>query len=216
MTEQNPSYYLMTRQDIASLVPMSCRRILSVGCGEARTEALLMAEGREVVGIEVNPRAALEATRRITRVLAGDAEVLDLDYPAGYFDCLVYADVLEHLRSPGETLARHLRFLSSHGTVVVSVPNMRFWYAIYQLAVRGDWPYTARGIFDDTHLRVFTLKNVSRMLRDVGLLIDKVEPKYRLLERGVRGRRLAQMAAIGPLREFFAFQYLLRCRRSGA
>ena len=214
MRPERLAYYDTPREDILRLVPRDSRRVLSVGCGAAATEEALQSPGREIVGIELNQEMARLAGPRISEVLVGDAESLELGYPSGYFDCLLYADVLEHFRSPRRVIERHLACLAPDGALVASVPNSRFWHAVYTLCVLGDWPYSDRGIFDETHLRVFTPGSFARLLKDLGLAIEATARNYRLMEDTTRHRHLAEKLAIGPLKDFFTFQYLVRARKT--
>ena len=213
MIEKKTGYYGTPRHDIIPLIPIDSHRILSVGCGGAPTEQLLQEQGKEVVGIEYNETAAEHARSVISKVFVGDAETIELDYPTGYFDCFMYADVLEHFAFPNRVLAHHLPYLKDDGTVVISIPNMRFWVVLYELVVKGDWPYKDQGIFDETHLRVFTLKNFTRLLNEVGLEVESVHRKFRLYEDTTRHRQFAERFAKTPLKEFFTHQYLFTARK---
>ena len=51
---------------------------------------------------------------------------------------------------------------------MVSLPNVRFFETLWQLGVRGRWPRRESGIFDRTHLRWFTRKDIEQALRDTG------------------------------------------------
>ena len=65
---------------------------------------------------------------------------------------------------------------------MVSVPNVAF-YETFLLLARGRWPRRARGIFDRTHLRFFTRRELETCLEACGLRIDELEREQRLVER---------------------------------
>jgi hypothetical protein len=79
--------------------------------------------------------------------------------------------------------------------------------------VKARWPYRNRGIHDRTHLRFFTLKNIREMLHDSGLEIDVMETNYRFWEAGHKYNKYAKKFAIPWVRNFLAFQYLMRARK---
>jgi O-antigen biosynthesis protein len=171
-------YYAFARPEVARLVPDTAVRILDVGCGAGWLGASLKARGNtEVVGIEINPAAAAEAATRLDRVCQVDLNGQDpLPFPLGYFDCLIFADVLEHLVEPGQVLRWLMRYLQPEGCVVISLPNVRHYSVVQDLLVNGQWIYATAGILDRTHLRFFTWESVLGLLREVGLRGDEVEP----------------------------------------
>lgn len=159
-------YYLNSRPEIADLVPASAARILDVGCGAGMLGRALKADGRrEVVGIEVNHRAADVARQHLDLVLDIDIdEAEELPLEASSFDCVICADVLEHLRDPERVLRLLARYLRPDGVLVASIPNVRHVSALLPLLVHGRWQYRDEGILDRTHLRFFTLAEVLELL----------------------------------------------------
>ena len=57
------------------------------------------------------------------------------------FDCVVFADVLEHLRDPWAVLRRCREALRSGGHVVASIPNVAYYRVREHLA---DGPFRLR------------------------------------------------------------------------
>ena len=210
--------YSGDRPEVRALVPQWARRVLDVGCSTGAVGAALARErGVEVVGIESDPAFAAEARTRLAGVVEGDAEdVLAEGADLGRFDCVVAADVLEHLRDPWTALARSVELLEPGGAVVVSLPNVRFFETFWQLGVRGRWPRRAEGIFDRTHLRWFTLRDARELLEGAGLEVTEVRSLIRIRPAGSRFDPAFRWMARTPLRELFAFQFLLAgARRSG-
>ena len=205
--------YTGARPEVQALVPPGSRRVLDLGCAAGALGAGLRERGGvEVVGVESNPALARAAEARLDRVVLGDVQELgDL----GRFDCIVAADVLEHLPDPWAALSRAVEALDPGGAVVVSLPNVRFFETFWQLGVRGTWPRRDHGIFDGTHLRWFALRDARELLESAGLTIDEVRPLIRIRPAGSRFDRLFGWLARTPLSGFFAFQYLLRGFKNG-
>src|SRR4051794_2428037 len=200
--------YSGARPEVQALVPASARRVLDLGCAAgALGEGLRARGGVEVVGVELDPDLARKAERRLDRVVVGDVEQLD---DLGRFDCVVAADVLEHLRDPWTALRRAVELLEPGGTVVVSLPNVRFFETFWQLGVRGRWPRRDQGVFDRTHLRWFTLRDARELLQQAGLDVEQVVPLVRIRPKGSRCDPLFSWLGRTPLQGFFAFQYVLR------
>jgi methionine biosynthesis protein MetW len=213
--------YENPRPDVQALVPRGARRILDLGCSSGAVGAALKArQGAEVVGLELDAGYAADAALRLDRVVQGDLEELatreDLAADLGRFDCLVAADVLEHLRDPWTVLARFAELLEAGGAAVVSLPNVRYWDTFWQIGWKGSWPRRHEGIFDATHLRWFTLWDAYELLRAAGLEPGAVSRQMRFAPQGTRWDRHARRLERTPLRPFLTFQHVIAARRAGA
>ena len=126
------------------------------------------------------------------------------------FDCIICADVLEHIRFPFtivELLAEHLR---DEGRILVSIPNLGHWQLFWNL-LRQKFPRRSRGIYDDTHL-VFFMKNNLEDLCPEGYSVSILQRNFRFKESGpcILDRVLRRVICYIPwLREFFVFQYIV-------
>ncbi len=154
---------------VLELVPPT-GTVLEIGCGGGHLTEHLQARGNRVTAIDINPFAAARAAR-----FAEEAFDLDLDrhvlgerLSGRQFDCILLADVLEHVRSSTRVLTDALSLLAPGGTVVISVPNIAHIDARLML-LQGQWAYKPTGILDDSHLRFFTRDSLRSLLRDCGL-----------------------------------------------
>jgi 2-polyprenyl-3-methyl-5-hydroxy-6-metoxy-1,4-benzoquinol methylase len=211
MTSHNPSY-TGPRPDVERLVPRTSRKILDVGCSTGKLGASLKrATGAHVTGIELSESMAREAVHVLDEVHCGDAQKIleEGKLKNGSFDAIIFADILEHLIDPWAALRAASTHLSPEGTIIASIPNIRHYTTIIDLALLGIWPYRDRGIHDRTHLRFFTLRNIRDLFNDAGLRIDCIRTNYRLLERPHRINRAARYLAIPGIRGLLAFQYII-------
>jgi methionine biosynthesis protein MetW len=210
MPDQRALAYETPRREIARHVPAGARRVLDLGCASGGLASLLKARGPvEVVGVERDEDYAAAAEGHCDRVIQADLEALDPD-GLGRFDCLVAADVLEHLVDPWSTLRAYARLLEPGGTAVVSLPNVAHW-STYAALVRGSWPRNPEGIHDATHLRWFTLRDARELLAQAGLTVSAIERRPRLIWRGSRlddllGPALIRVPAV---RTLVTFQHVL-------
>lgn len=98
-------------------------RVLDVGSGSGEMLCALQACGHRVTGIEADTVYAAYARDEYgVDVRAGG--VLDVEFPAGAFDCMTMFHVLEHQPDPVSVLVRIRGWLADGGLLVVEVPNL--------------------------------------------------------------------------------------------
>lgn len=205
--------YANPRPEVAALVPAGSRRILDLGCSTGHLGASLLSPGREVVGVELEPRLAAEARTRLPTVVEADLEGLPTGpLPAELaepFDCVIAADVLEHLRDPWSVVAWAAERLQPGGSLIVSLPNVRHLRTFWLLLVRRRWAYEPVGIFDRTHLRWFARSNLPELLEGTDLSIVELTRTYQLVSRWE-----AKVNRLAPLfGELGALQLVFRAER---
>lgn len=202
---------------ILSLVPREAGRILDVGCGAGATGHELKKEaGREVIGVEIHEPAAEKAADRMDKIILGDIETMDLPYEE-YFDCIICADVLEHLHDPWNTLKKLSKYLKSGGHLVASIPNVRYWHVLKNLLFFGEWEYTEGGVLDRTHLRFFTRNGITRLCEGAGFRVELISHimglESRIIHMSINKTRLFDRLTLGLFRDFLVFQFLVKARK---
>lgn len=211
MNSFNPSY-INARDDILKYIPNQVGKVLDVGCSiGALGKKIKEKYAAEVTGIEMNKEMARIAKKNLDRIIIGDVEDISLSdyFSSEYFDCIILADILEHLRDPWTVLTRLSSILSENGLVISSIPNVRHYTTILQLAFKGYWPYRDRGIHDKTHLRFFALRNIKDLFERSALRIIKIEEKYRIIERPHRYNRMSRYFAFPLIKPLLVFQYII-------
>ena len=110
---------------------------------------------------------------------ARDWSLSDLEYsgwPVGLehckegYDFILFADVLEHLRSPEKAIKIAVELLRPDGRIIVSIPNIchndiliKMYYDLFT--------YTKYGILDDTHVHFWGYYNFEQFCQSVGLKV---------------------------------------------
>jgi 2-polyprenyl-3-methyl-5-hydroxy-6-metoxy-1,4-benzoquinol methylase len=152
--------------------------VLDLGCASGRLGEALKAQGiaSQVDGVELSESAAREARGRLDRVWVADLTDFDWAETADAYDVIIAADVLEHLADPWDTLRELRHHLATEGTIIASIPNIRYWKVIWDLLVRGEFRYVDEGILDRTHLRFFTRTGIRRLFVDSGYIVDHLAP----------------------------------------
>lgn len=208
------AYYKNIRLEIAQCVKPGTSNLLDVGCGAGYLGEYLKTSGlaKYIVGVELNIDASNEASKRIDKVLTVDLNKIDLSdlfegKDKSSFDCIICADVLEHLISPLEVLLSLVTLLKPGGRVIISLPNVRHWSVLLPLIFKGEWEYLEAGIMDQTHLRFFTKKSAISLAKNSRLKVIEYHP----LIGGYWN--FANKFTFGFLEEFFAVQMVLVCEK---
>ena len=210
-----PQYFRNVRDDIVSLVPREANDILEIGCAAGMTgNKLKQKTGVYVAGVELDHKAALEAKKVLDEVIEGNIETLELPFIEKRFDCILFADVLEHLIDPLDVLKKTRKFLKTDGTVIASIPNVQYLGVVHQL-VEGNWTYQDEGILDRTHLRFFTYHEIIKMFDEAGYTISNIsetlDPQYKDAINQTTTLNLGRLSIrdLSPdeLKKFFVYQY---------
>ena len=176
------NYYAHVRPHVCELVARYASvprpKVLDLGCASGRLGEALKARGIASVvdGVELNEPAAAEARSRLDRVWVADLAVFDWSETSCDYDVIVAADVLEHLADPWQTLRDLRSCLATGGSIVASIPNVRYWKVMWNLLVRGEFRYVDEGILDRTHLRFFTRRSIERLFPEAGWEIEVLTP----------------------------------------
>ena len=205
---EDATYYEHSRPEVVALVPPNARSIVDVGCAGGALGSSLKAErpGASVRGVEMCPAAAERARHRLDDVFIGSAE----DGPPAEWplaDCLIFADVLEHLANPQDVLCKWRESLAPGGTVIASIPNVAH-HSIVRDLLRGRWEYADAGILDRTHLRFFTRETILDLFAGAGLTPTRIE---RVTSYGKANRlaRLFDAVGRGPLQRGISMSKLV-------
>jgi len=165
---------------------------LDIGCGYGRiAEPLVEKLGVTYVGVDADAEALASLRER-----GFETHQLDLGLSDSLLDALrrivagravvsiTMLDTLEHL-SNGDAVLDCIRSLAGehHALTVISVPNMTHRDIGFKLAF-GGFDYTADGLLDHTHVRLFSAPFLERVLKHAGL--------HRIDEHNVRMTRSDQ------------------------
>lgn len=211
-------YYDEPRPEVTSRIPESAKYILDVGCASGALGRLIKAERPlvEVRGIEPVPDQAERARKVLDDVMVGQADdPLPNHWPRP--DCIIFADVLEHLVDPWAVLERYRNILSPGGTIVASIPNVANRVVISGL-LRLRWDYAPFGILDRTHLRFFTRETALELFEKAGFSIQHVsrtlegfacKKLFRMLIGRENGRQRIYPRPFGWIIDAYTCQFII-------
>lgn len=219
MESQQDQYFRNERPEMLGFIPADASFALEVGCGAGAFAANLKAVREEagspleVWGVEMDSAAAEQAVRLLDKVLLGDVASVLPDLPVGHFDVIILNDVIEHVLEPGSLLESLRPLLKPGGHLVASIPNVRYFFNVVNLAVHGRWDYTDEGILDRTHLRFFTRSSMIGLLTGCGFDVVKTEG---INPTGSAKFRLANLLTLGRWSDmqYLQFACLARVRQS--
>jgi SAM-dependent methyltransferase len=201
-------YFSNARRDYVAELPLNTEaKILEVGCGDGATGALALQEKKCSVycGVEFSPTAAERARGRITQVVVGDVEKIELPWPPATFDVLILSEVLEHFVDPWAVLEKLRPLMKSGGRVLASSPNVAH-FKILLMLFRGNWVLTDSGLMDRTHLRWFTPISYRELFESTGFQVDLVRELTPLTRKSC----VANLLSLGRLKHLFIVQIDLR------
>jgi SAM-dependent methyltransferase len=182
-----------TRTDLLARIAPDAKSILEFGCGEAPLGAALKQRQKcRVVGIEIDPRAAAVARKRIDDVYCGDArEIVSLIKEK--FDWIIGGDIVEHIDEPWSFLSDLRKVAAPGGHLLLSIPNIAHAAVVSDL-IRGRFDYVYMGLTCVGHLRFFTKRTIEEMLSIAGWTVVEIAPQETVVTRG-REELLAALTA---------------------
>jgi len=185
------------------------KHVLDVGCSEGLLSKRIHQNNCNVVGIEIDNEAALKAKSFCKEVIIGDVESISLNSEyLNYFDVIVFADILEHLKDPLKVLKTFKNYLNDEGYIIISIPNIANWKIRLHLLF-GNFEYKEYGILDSGHLRFFNEKSVRKLVNNAGFEISEFD-----LTIGDVNRFSKICYSLGMIRpNLMAFQFLIIAKK---
>ena len=190
--------------------------VLELGPATGYFTEWLQGRGCTVDVVEIDPEAARRAEPFARRVVVADldADGWDDALGAARYDCVVCADVLEHLRHGQRLLERLRTRLAPEGELLLSVPNVAHAAIIMEL-LDDRFEYGGEGLLDSTHLRLYTWRSLAAVLAAAGFEVrawdatektpweSEFRSRTEVLPPELRG-------ALGPGTRHHAYQWLVR------
>ena len=172
-------------------------KVLDLGTGNGALGQYLSSEKSCIVdGIELSSERAKRAAPHYRKLQVADLELVKLAtlFTEGLYDTIVCADILEHLRVPGDVLDQLPSLLAEDGSILLSIPNVAHMGLVANL-LAGEFQYRPEGLLDETHLRFFTRKSLVELLESHGLTPIKLD---RVMDLGNSEYRLRHLQAFPP------------------
>ena len=216
----DPEAINTSHTQVAELVGRD-KTVLDVGCSTGDLGRFLGTQGCTVDGVEVDEEAAQMASKILRRVAVVDLDREDLvaAMDGARYDCIVFADVLEHLMDPATVLRSAISLLAPDGAIVISVPNVAHG-ALRLALLQGRWDYRTTGLLDNTHVRFFTRDSILDLVRGAGLAVAEIratinDPLRTEVEVDVSALPPGLVEWVRMQPRSFDYQYILRATLGG-
>ena len=150
------------------------RRLIDVGCASGSVLWHLRERGWQVAGVDINKGAIEIARSHGLDVHEGELGSVDLG-DGCEFDIVRLSKVLEHVRSPRQTLEHAKNILANDGLIFIAVPNAEYSFARWTHRLfglfRAEWPFSEAPY----HLFEFSAFNLRRLVESAGFSVIHVE-----------------------------------------
>ena len=172
--QSEQKYFDHMRPEMVQFLPDEYSKILEIGCNVGNFRQYVN-KSCEYWGVEPFDKAVEIAKTRLDKVLVGFYNEVEYQIPDNYFDLIIANDVIEHIEQPWDFLQSLKKKMTKNASLVLSIPNVRYYGNLKELLHEKDWRYKEEGILDITHLRFFTEKSIIRLLNENGFDIEKMQ-----------------------------------------
>ena len=165
---------------IINAVPQDARLILDAGCGNGWLANYFLKKNRQVISMDIstaNPvKALLENPHTNHAGLIADAYNIPLKNNS--IDCIVAAEIMEHVYNPGLFIDKLIEKLKLGGKLIITTPyNEKIEY---YLCVHCNMPTPK-----NAHLHTFNKQNIKAIIsnKNVGWQVKSFANKYLIKSR---------------------------------
>jgi 2-polyprenyl-3-methyl-5-hydroxy-6-metoxy-1,4-benzoquinol methylase len=164
------NYNTKERFDLISLLPKhEFESVIEFGCGNGTNLSFFAKELNTKIAVGVDVCNSQKSDRKNFSFHHKTIEDF-LDSNQQVFDVIILSDVLEHLYNPWTALLNLKKILSKNGFLLISVPNIEN-ITFTDKFLSGNFFYEEMGLMDQTHIRFFSKKTLSKYLEMSGFKI---------------------------------------------
>jgi ubiquinone/menaquinone biosynthesis C-methylase UbiE len=150
-------------------------KVLDVGCGTGVLGKLLKDKlDCHVIGLEIAETSHQQALYVLDDVILGDVETMQFPDKKFSFDYVIFSDSLEHFLNPEIVLERVIGLLNPDGKLLIAMPNVRNFKVTFPLLFQDSWEYQDEGLLDRTHLRFFTGRSLTNLIKSKGMSVSNI------------------------------------------
>jgi 2-polyprenyl-3-methyl-5-hydroxy-6-metoxy-1,4-benzoquinol methylase len=217
ISNKNKIYQNSGNEDVINLITGDGPLVLDVGCGTGSIAKILTSQAKIVDGISISEDELHHANRFLRNsYLFNLEEGLPPAIGEESFDYVICSHVLEHVAYPEKLLRDIQKVLKPTGSLVVALPNL-FHYKSRMQLLRGNFPRSEAGIWDETHLRWYTFRSASEMLSEyfeIETATVTGDLPFNSVARKILPIKMSESLykiLTGISKGFFGYQLLYRC-----
>ncbi|MBN1913378.1 MAG: class I SAM-dependent methyltransferase [Candidatus Omnitrophica bacterium] len=159
------------RARILARLSEGSRDILDLGCYNGRIAQFLKPAASSLIGTDLSFEALKSAQRKGVVCIQADAS-LAIPFKTGVFDCVVAAELIEHIFDLDTFMDEIKRVLKKGGSLVISTPNLAsLGRRFYLLAGKNPLIEIESARDSVGHIRYFVKETLFRLLRKHGFRI---------------------------------------------
>lgn len=142
--------------------------ILDIGSGMGRTIGQLKEQGKNVIGVDIDPELIEEAKRVNKGVKYIRADGSKLPFKEGVFDEVILENVIEHIKNQKEVISETQRVLVEGGMLIISTPNKYIYRMFMYLRKIRDLEFDMTWLTNPVpdHIAELTPSQLKKLLTD--------------------------------------------------
>ena len=162
-----------------------CESVFELGCGAGTV--LSMCSASYKAGVDISAKAIEHAKDLTTKTEPIDLKVVNIDmedipWETASFNGVMAIEVLEHLFDPVHALAEMNRILKRNGKIVVTVPNIGYYYFRWYHLKSGEMSdFTGNGLIVNEHIRFYSVKAIRLLLQLTGFKVVNVRGAQKII-----------------------------------
>lgn len=148
----------------------SNKAVLDIGCGSGYISYKLKASNNIICGVDIEENELNQSN--CDEFVPADLDTTDRfdNIDLAKYDVILCADIIEHLKNPGDLLSEIRKGIRPDAKVIISVPNVANIIVRVSLMF-GKFSYSDSSILDKGHLRHFTFSTIKDLITNNGFRI---------------------------------------------
>ncbi len=168
LNTKDKSYQNQVNLPVLCHIPAGPKMILDIGCGAGTNAKYLKSFGHIIDGVTLSEEEKKSASPFMRNIYIYNLEN-GLPNITEKYDVVFCSHVLEHIAYPQRLLQDIRSVLNENGILIVAVPNIMHYKSRFEI-IKGNFPMHDSGIWDNTHLRWYTLESGKHLLETNGFV----------------------------------------------
>ncbi len=156
-------------------LPVIDKRLFELGCGNGSVAHELSQREWDVTGVDPSTEGIAQALQNYSDLkLQNGSAYDDLVSQYGQFPLVLSLEVVEHVYAPRHYARTVFDLLSDGGAAIISTPYHGYWKNL-ALAVTGHMDKHFTALWDNGHIKFWSMTTLSELLREAGFVDVRFE-----------------------------------------